>query len=355
MKRCFLILLMSAMFGFVLAQNNRYVILAQRNASSNWYYLTSVNANTEYTPHLEAVNSGTSNKSNLNVSNLEDKFLWNIEETDSGILLKNGNEYISYFGVNTMGMGQNGQVLSVTSLSDDLVNYWFIDDHNEKRYLSLNTTNDYFSFYKGTQIQNLLVLKYGKQIEPISLDSTLTNSFIILAQRNISSNWFYMTSDLGTASNKRYQAVDTGTNDIENVVAIGLDDKYYWEIEDSKLKNGNQYSTWVSNNSANLSSIGKELTINQLQDGRYTFSFIDGVDTRYLSLNATEGNNYFAYYKGTSQVYQLTLIGINKDNTSINIENTYLHNNSYIKFLRNGHIYILRGEKIYTLTGQEAK
>lgn len=43
-------------------ERNVYVILARRKVSANWYYLTSYNVGTTYTPHLEAVNSGTTDK-----------------------------------------------------------------------------------------------------------------------------------------------------------------------------------------------------------------------------------------------------------------------------------------------------
>lgn len=140
-----------------------YVILAQRKTNANWYYLTSVNAGTEYTPHLEAINSGTNDKTKVQRANLEDKFIWTIEESDSNVLLKNGEEYISYSSGNTAYMSANGKLLTQEAgTPSDLVCYTFIDSGNNKRYLSLNTTNDYFSFYKGTQAQNLLVLEYGE-------------------------------------------------------------------------------------------------------------------------------------------------------------------------------------------------
>ena len=136
-----------------------------------------------------------------------------------------------------------------------------------------------------------------------------------------------------------------------------LADNYYWEIEDNKLKTAAGYSTWSSGNSANLDATGKDLTIQQQADGTYTFSFADGSDTRYLSLNKTAGNDYFAYYKGTAQVYKLTLV---KEGTTTptSIENTGedpLHNNPISKVIVNGQLFILRDGKTYTIQGQEVK
>ncbi len=181
--------------------------------------------------------------------------------------------------------------------------------------------------------------------------------YIVLAQRNASSNWFYMTSDLGSASNKRYQAVDAGTNVLANVSSVGLADKYYWEIEDNKLKTTAGYSTWTSGNSANLDATGKELTIQQQADGTYTFSFADGDNTRYLAMNKTDGNNYFAYYNGTNQIYKLTLVKEGAGTTTAikNPSEESLNDNPIRKVIINGQLFILRDGKTYTIQGQEVK
>ena len=140
---------------------NEYVILAQRKASANWYYLTCENAGTEYTPHLQAVNSGTADKTQVKSYGLDYRYIWSFEETEDGILISGLDGYISYTSGNTAYMSHSaGQLLSVNNLSNGLKQYWFVDSNNATRYLSLNTTNDYFSFYKGTQAQDLLVLKY---------------------------------------------------------------------------------------------------------------------------------------------------------------------------------------------------
>ncbi|MBQ1859364.1 MAG: hypothetical protein II140_05855, partial [Paludibacteraceae bacterium] len=96
------------------------------------------------------------------------------------------------------------------------------------------------------------------------------------------------------------------------------------------------------------------LTIQQQTDGTYTFSFADGTDTRYLALNATAGNNYFAYYKGTNQIYRLTLVKEGENGSTVGVENL-VEQPIVTKILRNGQILILRGDKSYTLTGQEVR
>ena len=145
----------------------QYVILAQRGSSSNWFYMTSVNAGSEYTPHLEAVDAGTTNKSNIVTTNLEDKYIWEIEETISGcVYLKDKNSYVSWTSGNTAYMGEEGKLLTIENSSSEGQKLYYFLDGDVKRYLSLNkdTRYNYFSFYKGTQAQDLLVLEYGNDV-----------------------------------------------------------------------------------------------------------------------------------------------------------------------------------------------
>lgn len=197
-----------------------------------------------------------------------------------------------------------------------------------------------------------------EKIDDVPDDSQPDNgNYVVLAQRSATENWFYMTSDLGTAKNKRYQAVDAGTNSLASVSTFGLESKYYWRIEGNKLHTAAGYSTWTSGNTAILNETGKELTIEKQADGTYTFSFADGTNTRYLAFNKTDGNNYFAYYSGTNQIYKLTLVKEGKNGTTTAIEENESQPNTQTatKILRNGQILILRGDKTYTLQGQEVK
>ena len=65
------------------------------------------------------------------------------------------------------------------------------------------------------------------------------------------------------------------------------------------------------------------------------------------------GNNYFAFYKGTNQIYQLTLIKEGEHGTTTDIEEISCEEPISTKILHNGQIYILRDGKTYTLQGQE--
>lgn len=333
----------------------KYVIVANRDKTGdkNWYYMTS-DLGTASTKRFQAVSTETENFEDIVVTELEDKYVWTLETDGDNWKLKNGTQYVTWTSGNSANLGSTAKLLTF-DIAENMVLAHFTDGSAE-RYLSLNATtnNNYFAFYSGTnQVEQLYFLPYDDGSTPVDPQPEL-DRYVILAQRNASSNWFYMTSDLGTASNKRYQAVDAGTSTLSEVTTTNLEDKYYWEIEENKLKTGTQYSTWTSGNTANLDATGKELTIQKQSDGTYTFSFVDGADTRYLALNATAGNDYFAYYKGTNQIYRLTLVKEGENGSTVGVENI-VEQPSATKVLMNGQILILRGDKTYTLTGQELK
>ena len=155
---------------------------------------------------------------------------------------------------------------------------------------------DYYSNIIPFYVKDSFHLKSGK--------------YIIVANRDKDGdkNWYYMTSDLGTASNKRFQAVSTNTESLDNIVTEELEDKYIWELvedgENWKLMNGSNYVTWTSGNSANLDATGKTLTCD-VTDNAVQVHFNDGTAERYLSLNAGSSNNYFAFYGNTNQITHL--------------------------------------------------
>lgn len=137
--------------------------------------------------------------------------------------------------------------------------------------------------------------------------------YVIVANRDKDGdrNWYYMTSDLGTASTKRFQAVSTGTESIEAINITDLEDKYVWTLEKSgiewKLKNGAKYVSWTSGNSATLATTARNLTLDA-ENNQVQVHFNDGTSERYLSLNAAANNNYFAFYGNQTQVTKLFFI-----------------------------------------------
>lgn len=134
--------------------------------------------------------------------------------------------------------------------------------------------------------------------------------YVIVANRDKTGdqNWHYMTSDLGTASTKRFQAVNTGVESIGAVPITEVEDKYIWTLEADgngwKLKNGTQYVSWTSGNSTKLDATGKTLVLDVVNN-MVQAHFYDGSAERYLALNANSNNNYFAFYTGTNQILNL--------------------------------------------------
>lgn len=133
--------------------------------------------------------------------------------------------------------------------------------------------------------------------------------YLIYTHRNNDYKCWYMSSDLGTASTKRFQA-DT-ISDKSSYYMLDADETFLWDLamnEDGTytIKNGDKYISWISGNSAALSNSPVNLNIdNDLSTGTYKVSITTNSSSRYLSLNSTEGNNFFAFYGNTNQCCDL--------------------------------------------------
>lgn len=141
------------------------------------------------------------------------------------------------------------------------------------------------------------------EIDPMSVD--YSGRYYIFSKRS-SGNYFYMTSDLGTASTKRYQAVDFGFDTLPEVISNPEhgcvfvfeknDDGTYCIYVDCAIDDA-KYLGYTSGNSGILVDKDSALKLNiKLGDGYYNISFADGESTRYLALNNSTGNDYFAFY-----------------------------------------------------------
>ena len=133
-----------------------------------------------------------------------------------------------------------------------------------------------------------------------------------------SGNYFYMTSDLGTASTKRYQAVDSGLTVLPETIT-NPEDGFVFNLIDNgdgtySLQavgvEGDNYLGWTSGNSGTLVTAENAVKATvDISNGIYSIHFAASDAERYLALNGTTNNNYFAWYK-SGQKQDLTLIPV---------------------------------------------
>lgn len=144
-------------------------------------------------------------------------------------------------------------------------------------------------------------------------------TYYFVGHRTVGNGW-YMTFDLGSASTKRYQAIDAGETLPTEIIANPTSNKEFtlvrnddgtYKIYAENISDTNKYLGWSSGNSGMLvdESAALNVTLTENDDGTVTFSFESGSDTRCLSLNGTTGNDYFAWYRGTEK-HNLILIPV---------------------------------------------
>ena len=145
----------------------------------------------------------------------------------------------------------------------------------------------------------------------------LSGTYYIAAKR-AEGNYWYMTSDLGTASTKRYQAVDSGLTELpESITLPEANNQMFEFIYDADtdtyvIKSGDNYLGWSSGNSGALvdEASAKAMTLERVEgQAYYHIYFKTGDATRNLTLNNTSGNNYFAFYT-SAQANNLYLIPV---------------------------------------------
>lgn len=150
----------------------------------------------------------------------------------------------------------------------------------------------------------------AERVEKEEDTSDYSGIYAILTKRS-SGNYYYMTNDLGSASTKRFTAEEAGNTLPEVGVEIGS--SKLWEVSKSddyyvvRSVGSDKYITWTSGNSATLGDEGILFTITQNDDGLYNLMYNTSGSDRYLSLNNTSGNNYFALYE-SGQAMNLALI-----------------------------------------------
>ena len=331
----------------------KYVIVANRveDDKNNWFYMTS-DLGTASTKRFQAVSTNVENIDAIVTTDLEDKYIWELEADGSNWKLKNGEQYVTWKSGNSANLDATGKSLTFDITDNQVVAHFY--DGSAERYLSLHVGNDYFAFYANTgQIEQLYFLPCEEGQQPPVEEPA--DEFIVLAQRNENSNWFYMTADLGTAGTKRFQAIDAGTPNKALINTSPTDTKYIWSFEEVDggvaLVNGEQYASWKSGNSAILSTTPMALNITDVSEDQVNMSFVDGEGyTRYLSLNATAGNNYFAFYKGTTQKCNLLIIPYGEKITT-DIDVILSETPIIRKVIRDGQLLIIRDGKTYNAQG----
>lgn len=150
----------------------------------------------------------------------------------------------------------------------------------------------------------------AERVEKEEDTSDYSGIYAILTKRS-SGDYYYMTNDLGSASTKRFTAESAGASLPESGIELGS--SKLWEVSKTddyyvvRSVGSDKYITWTSGNSANLGDEGILFTITQTGDGLYNLMYKASDEDRYLSLNNTSGNNYFALYK-SGQAMNLALI-----------------------------------------------
>lgn len=141
-----------------------------------------------------------------------------------------------------------------------------------------------------------------------------------IATIRTSGNYFYMTSNLGTSGTKRYQAVDSKSTTLPEsvkkedgyvfVLERNTDDTYCIYAEGVK---GDNYLGWTGSNSGTLVAKNNalKLTIDIKDDSTFNIHFKSSDGERYLSLNNSATNNYFAWYS-SAQRQDLSLIPVSE-------------------------------------------
>ena len=149
----------------------------------------------------------------------------------------------------------------------------------------------------------------------IEMPTGLDGKYYIAAIRS-SGNYQYMTNDLGTASTKRYQIVDSGLTVLPENITAPVDAQVFELVSATdagtyKIKTGDQYLGWTSGNSGALVDEASAIaaTIEAAENGAYTIHFTASDAERYLSLNSNASYAYFAWYK-SGQISDLYLVPV---------------------------------------------
>ncbi|MCQ2325003.1 MAG: M4 family metallopeptidase [Paludibacteraceae bacterium] len=144
--------------------SKEFFIVAKRS-TGNYYFFTPNKVSGK--DRLIAVDAGTSIRSKVDTVNTSSAYLWTLEDSGSGKLLKSHNgSYLTCTEAKTAAMASTGKVLKVTNNTDGTTTFSYAADASTTHYLSLaNAGNDYFVFYANTnQVTHLLLMPKGNGV-----------------------------------------------------------------------------------------------------------------------------------------------------------------------------------------------
>ena len=162
----------------------------------------------------------------------------------------------------------------------------------------------------------------------LELPADMAGKYYIAAKRK-DGNYFYMTANKD-GDNDRYIAVDSTLPELpENITDILSDRLFELVSVDGGyvIKTGEQYLGWSTSNKGNtcllvdLSDAVVATVEYSTFEGAYYIHFAASDAERYLSLNATTGNDYFIWYK-EGQAKDLYLVPVSETAEVCKHENT---------------------------------
>jgi len=145
-----------------------YVIVARKNAQSEWFYLTST---ADIENRFMAIGTNQTSSANISTMYLANSYYWNIEGTGSSRYLKSKDkgQYVAWTSGNTAELATTGNLLDYTTGTTADYHCFSLTDYSSKpyktRYLALDATDlmENFAFYTDQQ-SDLLVIQKGSVI-----------------------------------------------------------------------------------------------------------------------------------------------------------------------------------------------
>jgi len=136
---------------------DQYYIFAKRK-TGDYYYLTPTSVSDK--DRLVAVDAGDSVLTRINTSSAPSTYLWTIEPSGNGVLLKNGAKYLYSTAAKSAKLNTTGLILTKRSNADGTTSFVYAKSATENWYLSLaNKGSDYFVFYANeNQITHLVLV-----------------------------------------------------------------------------------------------------------------------------------------------------------------------------------------------------